>query len=343
LGREPLAELNGEQRLRAQAALRSQLFKPIEHALEEVEEAIRDLLRSDDPLVDEVATHLLRGGGKRVRAAVVLLCGSLSGELTAYRDTLIRVAAAVEMIHMATLIHDDIIDGAETRRGLPTVNTRWNDQIGVLSGDFLFARSFTALAQTGNNRIVQIMADVVSEMSVGEIKQLGQSFGPQTEEDYLQRIFRKTAYFISQSCRLGGVVSGLDAEAEQAVATYGHGIGMSFQIIDDILDFTGTEEEFGKPVGNDLRAGLYTLPVLYALDHARQKEELRELLSRRSLEDADIQWIRSVLEECGAISHAYERAAAYIEQAKAALANFQPSPAREALLALADFVQHRRY
>jgi heptaprenyl diphosphate synthase len=328
---------------RQNAAKTRALLEPIEELLLEVEERLYTILDSPQARVNDVATHLLEGGGKRVRPALVLLCGSLADDCEGSHDALVQVAAAVELIHMATLVHDDIVDESELRRGVATVHACWDEQIAVLSGDYLFARAFTVLAETGENRVVRIMADVVSTMSVGEIIQLGQAFESQTEEDYLGRVLRKTAYFIAESCRLGAVVSGLDTQAEEALVDYGHGIGMSYQIIDDILDLVGSEEEFGKPVGSDLQAGLYTLPVLYALEHSSASERLRQLLFDPQLEASEVGEICEIVKEAGGIEHAYERASLYIERAQAALEGLNPSPARTALSELADFIHQRRY
>jgi len=319
------------------------LFAPVSELLGQVEQRMYQLLYSSDSLVEEVSTHHLRSGGKRVRPALVLLTGSLGGAVDQVREKLLNAAAAVELIHMATLVHDDIVDESGLRRGVPTVNARWDDQIGVLSGDYLFARAFTTLARTGDNRLVQIMADVVTEMSIGEIKQLSQAYGPQTEEDYLDRVFRKTACFISQSCLLGGVVSNLDEEAQEALSDYGYSIGVSYQLIDDILDFVGTEEQFGKPVGSDVQAGLYTLPLLYALDSSSRKEELQALISRRDITAADMNLIMELVRDSGGIEYSYTRAAEYGRRAKEALQGFEPSPARRALLGLVDFIQLRSF
>jgi len=319
------------------------LFEPVSELMEQVERAMYEILQSPDPLVDEVATHLLRSGGKRVRPALVLLAASLAGDVEPFRTSLLEVAASVELIHMATLVHDDIVDESDLRRGTATVHARWDEQIGVLSGDYLFARAFTALAETGNNRVVRVMSDVVSEMSVGEINQLRQAHQQQAEEDYLSRIYRKTAYFISQSCRLGGIVAELGEAAEEALSSYGHGVGMAYQLIDDILDFVGTEEEFGKPVGSDIQAGLYTLPLLYAMEKSPHRQELLRLVKYKELGSEELARIVELVRDSGAIEHSYGRARVYIHRARAALAPFESSPVKAALLALSDFVQYRNH
>lgn len=317
------------------------IFSEIERDLPQVEAYIEATLAAKDPLLVEISTHLLRAGGKRLRPALVLLAAK------AYHydlPQLLPVATAVELIHMATLVHDDVVDHSQLRRGRPTVNARWSDGFSVLAGDYLFAKSFSILAQTGNNELVRIMSDVVYEMSTGEIQQLASIFDlGQTEADYYERIRRKTGVFIEESCRLGAVAVGAPLAVVEALARYGHGLGMGFQVIDDILDFTATASKLGKPIGSDLRAGLLTLPLLHALQTSPKAETLRSIVATREITDARAEETVAIIREAGSLEYSYKTAERFIQDAKAALAELPDTAARTNLAAVADFVLEREF
>ena len=318
-----------------------ELFAEIEDDLLRVETAIEEALVAKDPLLVEVSTHLLRAGGKRIRPAMVLLAGRFN-----HYDLvlLLPVAAAVELIHMATLVHDDVVDRSRVRRGLPTVNAKWGSPVSVLIGDYLFAKAFSILAQTGDNRLVRLMADVVYQMSTGEIQQINSCFKvDQTEEDYFDRIAKKTAIFIAESCRLGAIVSGASPEQEQALYDYGFGLGMGFQIIDDILDFTANVRQLGKPIGSDVRSGVLTLPVLHALAKSPRRDRLREILGKRPVGEAEVRAVGEILSETESLQYAYRAAVRYVEGAKGRLTCFPAGAAQENLLSVADFVVNREF
>lgn len=326
---------------RLTAGPRPGLFDSVKPDLARVEQEITEALTDENALVTEIATHLLRGGGKRLRPALVLL---VAGMYQADPALARSVAAAVEIIHMATLVHDDAVDRSALRRGVPTVNARWGDDAAILMGDYLFAHAFSKLAQTGNNRVVRIMADVVSRMASGEFEQLTEGYDPsQDEADYIRRIDKKTGYFIAQSCRVGAVLAGADEHEEEALARYGYHIGLGFQIIDDILDFTSSEERLGKPAGSDLRGGILTLPVIHALAHSPQKERLAEMIEARQFTDDDIREVKAILEECGAIEYAGESARRHTRQAKEALQVLPETPGRNILEELADYLVQRDF
>lgn len=307
-----------------------------------VEGELTRLLQADNPLLAELATHLLRGGGKRLRPALVLVSGL---PFDYQPKMLVPVAAAVELIHMATLVHDDVVDGASLRRGVETVNARWDERAAVLLGDYLFATGFSTLAAAGDNRAVRIMADVIWRMSAGEIEQLTGAYDTaRSVGDYLRQIDQKTAYFIAEACRLGALLAAAPADAVAAVRRFGYGIGMGFQIVDDILDLVGQEDELGKRQGTDLRSGIYTLPVLYALA-GPAGAELKEILQQRgqSLDDQLVAQAIDVIQGGGGVEQAYRLAQRYISEAKTSLANLPAGPARERLAATADFVSARRF
>ncbi|MBX5476182.1 MAG: polyprenyl synthetase family protein [Clostridia bacterium] len=319
---------------RAETVDPASLLQRVAEPLRAVEAEIEDILRSQDAFMFEVATHLLRSGGKRLRPALLLLsveaCGAQPAAFT-------RVGAALECVHMATLVHDDVVDHADLRRGVPTVHRKWGTRVGVLAGDYLFARAFATLAQVGDNRVVQLMAKVVYEMSAGEIEQQRRAFDlNQTTDDYFRRIYQKTGCFIAECCRLGGVLTGAGEEAEEALRQFGYGVGMGYQIVDDVLDFTSSTGTLGKPVASDLRSGVLTLPVLYALSRRDTGPRLREALANVPWGDAELDVVQECLEDCGALRYSYGVARRLTEEGRRALAALPPSPARDALDGLAQ-------
>ncbi len=317
------------------------IFAAIADDLQKVEGAIEDALATRDEMLDEISTYLLRAGGKRIRPALLLLTSQFPG---ARMQQVIPVAAAVELIHMATLVHDDVVDKATVRRGRPTVNAKWSNQVSVLIGDYLFAKSFAVLSQTGNTRVVGIMADVVYEMSRGELAQSASYFQTeQTEADYYQRIAQKTGYLLAECCRLGAIVGGAEESQVQALYNYGMGVGLSFQIADDLLDFTGSAAKVGKPVCGDLKTGILTLPVVHALQHSPHAAELRAMIATHNISDADIERVKEILEAAHSFTYAREKAQMHLAQAVAELDHVPELATRNGLQVLADFVINRQF
>lgn len=317
------------------------IFAAIADDLQQVEKAIQQALQTPDAMLGEVSTHLLRAGGKRIRPALVVLASKFPGVELA---RVMPVAVAVELIHSATLVHDDVVDESAVRRGQPTVNAVWSNQVAVLVGDYLFAKGFSLLAETGNNRVVRIMADVVHEMSRGELAQIASYFHTgQSEEDYYERIRQKTGYLIAESCRLGAIMAGASEQEAQALYDYGMGIGLSFQIADDLLDFQGSAAKVGKPVCGDLKEGILTLPVIHALRTSPRAAELKTLIETQKLTDADIEWVKALLEESGSFAYAREQAMMHLNRGLAQLDNVPDLTTRPALEALADFVISRQF
>jgi heptaprenyl diphosphate synthase len=317
------------------------LFLDIAAELNHVQSALEAALATNDTMLGDVSAHLLKSGGKRIRPALVLLSSKFPG---AKPERVTPVAVAVELIHMATLVHDDVVDRAAVRRGLPTVNSRWSNQVSVLTGDYLFAKAFSLLAGTGENRIVRIMADVVYEMSRGELKQLETCFSvDQTEEEYYDRIAQKTGYLIAECCRLGGIVAGAEESQVQALYHYGYGIGISFQIADDLLDFFASTQAVGKPVCSDLKAGILTLPVIHALRASPRASELKALIAGRNVGDAEVARVKEILEETGSFQYARDRAQQYLSGALAELDRLPDLSSAPTLRVLADFVINRQF
>lgn len=318
-----------------------EVFVEIEAELRQVEGAIETALVTHDRLVGEVSTHLLRAGGKRFRPALVLLAAKFPGFAL---ENVLPVAVATELIHMATLVHDDVVDKATVRRGMPTVNAQWNNQVSVLTGDYLFAKAFSVLAQSGDNRVVQLMADVVFEMSRGELVQMASYFDMhQTEADYMKRIGQKTGYLIAECCRVGAIMAGADAAGIEALYNYGLGVGLSFQIADDLLDYTGSARTVGKPVCGDLKTGILTLPVIHALQHSPRAPQLREIIAGRNIGDSEIARVKEILEAAGSFEYARRQADQHLHHAVSELNKAPGLATRQTLHVLADFVINRQF
>jgi heptaprenyl diphosphate synthase len=320
------------------AVARPEPFALVETALVAVEELLRRSLRSEVPVVGDMGAHLL-GGGKRLRPALVLLAGGAVGSPL---ERLVPVAAACELTHMATLVHDDVVDDSDRRRGLPTVHSKWGVPMSVLVGDHLFARGFALLAAQGDPDVVRVMSDVVSATCTGEIDELAAQWDADATsvEAYLRRVRGKTGRFIQECCGLGALVGRAPAAWSDALLRYGAEVGDCFQVVDDLLDVTAEPEVLGKPTGSDLRAGVYTLPVVLAL-HGAHGAEVRRLLQQRPVADATVAAVRDVLERTGALRHAAAMAEAMARRAQASLGGLPGSPYRDALHALAEGLASR--
>ncbi|MCR4399451.1 MAG: polyprenyl synthetase family protein, partial [Syntrophomonadaceae bacterium] len=283
--------------------------------------------------------HLIEAGGKRLRPAFALLAGSFYADSL---EPLIPMAVALELVHMATLVHDDVIDNSLLRRGRPTVKARWGNRVSIFAGSYIFARSLGLVAGYRRSDIVDIMADASMRICEGEIIQMMSCHDvTQGMRDYLRRIERKTALLMSLSCRMGGLLSGAPPEQVKAMTRFGYYLGMAFQITDDILDYVADEEVLGKPVGSDIRQGIITLPALYALHQSGYRRELSAMISspQRCREEAER--IVQLVVESGGVEFAYDVALAYVRKAEARLALLPDVPARRTLGALASFIASR--
>jgi heptaprenyl diphosphate synthase len=239
-----------------------------------VEVALKRAVQSDDPFLTDVATHLIGAGGKRLRPLLALTAGCAGGARPA-SDDVVTGAVAVELVHLGSLYHDDVIDEAQTRRGVESVNARWSNIVAILAGDFLLARA-SALAASLGVEVAGILAATIGDLCKGQVLELQRLFDVDRDEAaYFGSIEGKTAALMASSCRIGALVGGLPREAVEALTTFGRHVGMIFQIVDDVLDLVASDEELGKPSGLDLADGIYTLPVIYAL---RASSELRDLL-----------------------------------------------------------------
>ncbi len=319
-------------------------FDLVKEELQLVEARLHDVpLRSeaDLELVSEAIGHLLDAGGKRIRPMLTLLTGRL---YPCDPDKIISMAAAVEMLHTATLVHDDVVEGSLLRRGSPTLNARWSPGATILTGDYLFARAADLAAQTDHVRVMQIFARTLMTIVSGELRQLfGEATRRQTREDYFKRIYAKTASMFELATEAAGVLIGADEGEILALRQYGHDLGIAFQIMDDVLDFIGDASQVGKPVANDLRQGIVTLPVIDYLDAHPLDRRVDDLLNNGEHADAIVLPIVADVRASGAVDRAVNEARGYVRLAQQALLKLPDNIARQSMLAVADYVVARNY
>ncbi len=320
----------------------AQILEPIRDELSRVEQEFTRHLASRVDLIPEMGRYVQMSGGKRVRPAVLLLSSRLCGYTG---DRAVLNAAVVEFIHTATLVHDDIIDGAETRRGRLTAHSRWGSDITVLLGDYLYIRSMAMALTQDTLEVVRLLCDVTLRMIEGELYQLTKTGDVSiTEEEHLEIIRRKTAFLFAGCAEIGGLL-GQSSEAQcEALREYGFNLGLAFQIVDDVLDYTADASALGKPLGGDLREGKITLPVILLLQRGGPDVAtlVQQVVADGTVSAEDWSRIRDLLASHGAVDAAFERAVTYGERAKAQLLGaFEPSSERDGLIALADYVLSR--
>ncbi|MCK0167613.1 polyprenyl synthetase family protein [Jannaschia sp. S6380] len=308
--------------------------------MEQVGHLIRARMASENaPRIPEVTAHLVDAGGKRVRPMLTLAAARLCG----YEgDDHIKLAATVEFIHTATLLHDDVVDESAQRRGRPTANLLWDNQSSVLVGDYLFARSFQLMVETGSLRVLDILSGAAATIAEGEVLQLSAARNiATTEETYLKVVRGKTAALFEAACQVGGVVARAPHDQTSALAEFGDALGISFQIIDDWLDYGGAGEGIGKDIGDDFREGKLTLPVIRAIARGDVEERAfwREALERGRSDD--LARARAILERHGTLKETRREALAWRDRAKAALTRLPASELRDMLGDLADYVVAR--
>jgi octaprenyl-diphosphate synthase len=306
-----------------------------------VEAEIQRELRSPVPLIQEMGDYIAGAGGKRLRPILLLL----AARVAEYRGPrAVRLACVVELLHTATLIHDDVVDTAPLRRGRPSANAQWGDDASVLVGDHLYSKSFALLVRDNDRGVMETLARSTVSMTEAEVFQLQlKRSGLTSEADYMRIITQKTASFMSACCRIGALLGGLPPAQTEALTRYGLDIGIAFQISDDALDFTADQARLGKAIGADLREGKRTLPLIAMLERVEpaEAERVRAALRHRTLEAADIADIRRLVLEHDGVEYARARALAFAQAAKADLEAFAPSEERETLALVADFVVDR--
>lgn len=321
-----------------------QIFEPIRDDLDRVEREFRRHVQSQVELIPKIGDYIQKSGGKRIRPAVLLMASRLSG----YEgDRAILYASVVEFIHTATLVHDDIIDDSDLRRGRLAVHSRWGNDITVLLGDYLYIKSMALALTQDALEVIRLLCDVTLRMIEGELYQLTKNGDVAISEDeHLEIIRRKTAYLFGGCAQIGGMLGGVTREQEQALQAYGFNLGIAFQLVDDLLDFTGDADALGKPVGGDLREGKITLPIIYLLQRSngsgdRAADLIRTVVRERKVTTTDWAEIIQLLAEHRATDYAYRCAVDYATAAKKHLYAFPSSSERDALLALPDYLLAR--
>ena len=319
----------------------AQVFEPISDDLCEVEREFGRHVQSQVDVIPTIGNYVKDSGGKRIRPAVLLMAARMAGYTG---ERAVVYASVIEFIHTATLVHDDIIDESELRRGREAAHTRWGNHLTVLFGDFLYLKSMSLALTHDNLDVVRLLCDVTLRIVEGEIYQLTKNgVVDLSEEEHFDIVRRKTAYLFAGSAKIGGMLGPTTVAQQDALWDYGFNIGMAFQLVDDLLDFMGEEGVLGKPVGGDLREGKMTLPVIHLLrgGHVRADELIRKIVRDRDATLDESRELQSLLREARSLDYAHRAAAGFVERAKRALDVFPSGPERDALSFLPDYVLAR--
>jgi len=317
------------------------ITKLIAQDLENLESTIQKLITTKIGFIREIVNHIIRSGGKRVRPVLIILTARLCG----YKDDKhIPYAAIIEFIHTATLLHDDVVDNAQTRRGSSTANTVWGNEPSVLVGDFLFSKSFELMTHNGNDEILKVMSEATTALAEGEILELLKTCDPDTEEaEYFEIIGNKTASLFSAACEVGGILGKVDRKKREALKNFGYNLGMAFQLTDDVLDYVSFDAVLGKHVGTDLKEGKVTLPLIHALKSATNKEKayVINVLNKAKVTANDFDRVTRMIHKYGGIDYTTKMTRQFIDGAKEFLLIFPPSVYKESLTTLADYMLAR--
>ncbi|MFQ5991814.1 MAG: polyprenyl synthetase family protein [Nitrospiraceae bacterium] len=309
--------------------------------LEGVEDEARKNLDSTVTLVNTVAAHILSSGGKRIRPLLLLLCARICGYTG--NDTQL-LGSLVEFIHTATLLHDDVVDEADLRRGRPTARKVWGNQVSVLVGDYLYSKAICRIVGFRNQPVNEVLSEACRKMAEGEVLQLFYNGSPlMTESEYLRIVEHKTAGLIAASCRIGAIVGLASPQEQESLYRFGQHLGIAFQVADDTLDYAANGEQLGKSLGQDLRQGKATLPLLHLLLHCpeQDKQMIKDRMETRTLTETDLQRIITLMQEYGSIAYAMERARAFVIAANLDLSSFDDSSPKRALSIVADYMVNR--
>ncbi len=315
------------------------LFSPVEADLHILADNLKQLVGNDHPILSLAAEHLFGAGGKRIRPAIVLLVSRatlLQSDITPRHR---RLAEITEMIHTASLVHDDVVDESEKRRGVDTVHSLFGNRIAILAGDFLFAQASWYLANLDNLDVVKLLSQVIMDLATGEIQQAVNRFDVDISMDtYLQKTYYKTATLFANSSKAAGILSEVSEETAENLYEYGRNLGLAFQIVDDIFDFTSSTDKLGKPAGSDLKSGNLTAPVLYALE---EKPNLEALIEREFTQAGDLEQALALIEDSKGIQRSRDLAANHAKLAVEHMGQLPSSPTRQALIDMADYVLSR--
>ncbi|MCR8981279.1 polyprenyl synthetase family protein [Brevibacillus laterosporus] len=316
------------------------IYMQVKSDVRYIERELERAIKPESRELYQSSTHLLKAGGKRIRPVFVLLAGKF-GDYNV--QNLSQVAVPLELIHMATLVHDDVVDDANKRRGKDTVRTKWDNRVAMYSGNYILARALSIVTQLSNPEIHQILSKAIVEMCKGEIEQV-RDLGNWNQglRNYLRRIKRKTALLIAISCQLGAVATNASADVVRRMYHFGYNVGMAFQITDDILDFTGTEKQLGKPAGSDLRQGNVTLPALFSAYQGSTKDIFQEWMRTGEI-NSRIEQAIPLIHQGEGIAYSQALAERYIDRAKQALADLPASPTKKSLMQIADYIGGRKF
>jgi octaprenyl-diphosphate synthase len=319
------------------------LLDSIQSVMLELENELIEQLKSRVPVAFEIGAHIMNSGGKRIRPQLTIIAARMGG-YTGWDA--VKLSGAIECIHTATLLHDDVVDHADTRRGRPAANTVWSNEMCVLGGDFILAKAFTTLTSLKNLRILEIVSRTTERLSEGELFQMMRIGNIEvTEEDYIRIITDKTAVLMEAACRGGAILGGLDRERENALAQFGFNLGIAFQMTDDVIDYESDRRTMGKNPGQDLQEGKLTLPLISALRKAApaQKARIESILKSKCLDESDFEWVRAFLHEKGGIQYTLERSRSFLDEAQQKMSLFPDSEEKSALLKLAQSILRRTY
>lgn len=320
-----------------------EVFDLIKDDMRKMEDGFKESLNSNVYLVSKIGEYILKSGGKRFRPMMLLLCSRLckySG------DRHIPLAGVIEFIHTATLLHDDVVDNAHLRRGSVSANTVWGDGASILVGDYLLSKAFHLAVLNGDMRILHVLSQTTTRMAEGEVLQLlKHSDAGTTEKEYMDVVTNKTAVLLSAAARVAGILGEQSKEREVALANYGMGIGIAYQLMDDCLDYISTDEDLGKSVGNDLREGKVTMPLIQASRKSTEAERafIKNAVEADHLEDNDLKEVIGIINRHHGIEYTVDKAREHVDEAKRSLDIFEPDIERAALMAVADFVIDRTY
>ncbi|MCO7127034.1 polyprenyl synthetase family protein [Sporolactobacillus shoreicorticis] len=307
--------------------------------LKQIESRLESALKAPQPILNEASLDLLRAGGKRIRPLLTLLCAQYGDPS---RETVMKSAVMLELIHMASLVHDDVVDDSNLRRGKPTVKAQWDNRVAMFTGDFIFARAIELISDFDNDEIHMSISRVIRDLSLGEIDQIKELYHwKQNMRVYLRRIKRKTALLMALSCQLGALASGCSSRVGLSLYYFGYYLGMSYQMTDDILDFVGTEKQLGKPAGGDLRNGNITLPTFFALHKYGMRNAILSVLEDKNPKQSDWDSIICAIRDCGAIQDSEQLSDAYLSKAKTILERLPQQRATRSLKEIADYIGTR--
>ncbi|WP_062198263.1 heptaprenyl diphosphate synthase component II [Massilibacterium senegalense] len=317
------------------------IYSNLSNDIQKVEKELEQSLQAKQPVLKQASLHLLKAGGKRIRPVFVLLAGKF-GDYNI--EEIKKVAVPLELIHMASLVHDDVIDDAEMRRGRKTIKAKWDNRIAMYTGDYILARALSVITDLQQEKGHQILSRAIREMTIGEIEQIRDQYNwDQHLYHYLKRIKRKTALLIAVSCHLGALSTNVKEKYAWALYRFGYNVGMSFQITDDILDFTGTEKQLGKPAGSDLLQGNLTLPALYAIQDPLVREKVDQITKESQLKEEAIEEILTLIRRSGGIEYADQCSKRYLKRAFDALEILPDIDAKQSLFEIAKYIGTRKY